>query len=239
MKSILAILPSLSMILVPITTAGGVNLLLAPTAHAQSNGKRCATRSCNGELSKIEGEQSTTRLQIQAADIKIASIGKQQSTIKSNRVTLEKDIARYNIECLHVTVDTAAQKELLDRECKDRSQDLKQTADKQDDDESKISDLSEQLVRTSIKKDQLQSTEARLESQKMELYSQAITAVLGDLQSRQSASVACKSLENPEQLHCCNSVVWNGAPPAQCGVKLLYTVFDRMSVFSGRSVVPR
>jgi hypothetical protein len=238
MKSIVGILSPLSMILLPIATVVGVQALLTPTAHAQSNDKRCATLSCKEELDKVEKEQGNTRLQIQDVDIKIARIGKQQDLIKSSRATLERDIAQYRLECTGITVETASQQAELEGKCKLRKQVLEHKTEKQDDDERTMPNWSWQLTSAAIKKDQLQSSEKRLESRKVELSSQAIVAVLGDLQSRQSASKACQSLEDTEQLRCCHSVVWDGVAPAQCGVKLLYTLFYRMGVFSGNSVVP-
>ncbi len=71
-----------------------------------------------------------------------------------------------------------------------------------------------------------------------ELQSRAIAAALKDPRSRKKAGTACQRMSSEEALHCCNSVVWDGADPRTCDVSLVYQVFETGGMFGTRVVVP-
>lgn len=78
----------------------------------------------------------------------------------------------------------------------------------------------------------------QLQATKLQLYGDMIRRSLAIIKNRAVASKACKALPKLEEAHCCLSVISDGVNPNQCGVELIYQVFEKSGVFGTREVKP-
>ena len=77
-----------------------------------------------------------------------------------------------------------------------------------------------------------------LQAAKQRIYLEMIRVSIANADRRRKATEACNRREKPEEVHCCHSVINDGANPSRCGVELIYQVFKGGDVFSAPVVRP-
>jgi hypothetical protein len=166
---------------------------------------------------------------------------------KMDADALQDDIGKYNAKCGGTHTRTVYESlrptcEPWGKKIDDKNADLEkrgsQFAPTQRNIDTRQSNLSINTLALTRKINDNSSNVSAVTAQLDGLHVKTIQAALRDPLLRSKAASACKNLQSAESQHCCNSVVFDGTDPHQCGVPLIFEVFKTGGAFGTAVVRP-
>jgi len=201
------------------------------------------TKEKDGLLAEQKG------LEQEDLDIKamVKKLRDSKMDFKMDADALQDDIGKYNSKC--GGTHTRSVYESLRPTCEpwgkridDKNADLDrrgtQFATTQRNIDTRQSNLSNKTLALTQKINTNTSNVSAVTAQLDGMHVKTIQAALRDPLLRSKAASACKNLQSAESQHCCNSVVFDGTDPHQCGVPLIFEVLKTGGAFGTAAVRP-
>lgn len=230
-------------------------------SHARTSSTTTEVSALVDQCAKLETEKAALieekkalsaeekSLQQEASDLKAAvkKLKDMKLEFKMDADALQQSISQYNIECggshpRSVYESLRSKCEPWSAKIDEKNTDLATRAPQlttgQENIDSRQAKLSKDTLGLTAKSKDIDAKISDLSPKLEELQSKAVATALKDLRMREKAGKACKTIANEEELHCCNSVVWDGSDPRLCGLSNIYQTFKTGGVFGTSVVVP-